>query len=368
MQFIKDKIRRWRATWQPDMYHGWGKTRRYFEGWYIKIVDNTEGYALAFIPGISMSPDGTTHAFIQVLDGKQCTSAYHRFEATDFVPSDTEFNVQIAGNQFSTQKLKLDLPNISGTLILHNPTPWTKMFGAPGIMGWFSFVPFMECYHGVVSLNHRISGTLMVNGKAVNFDNGRGYIEKDWGISFPRGWIWLQSNHFFDKKAVYTEGGVFSATVGEVSNLADGLTSPTNLADALDTESPISLIASVAYIPFLGTHFIGYIVGFWYCNKLHRFATYTGAKMTAQLIDNQVFLSFKDHQYQLDITATKGETGNLISPIKGEMTGKMSESLQGELHIRFYEKEALVYEGTGRHAGLEVAGEVDVLLTSKWRR
>ena len=335
-------IRRWRATWNPDMYHGWGKTRRYFEGWYIKIVDNTEGYAFAFIPGISMSPDGTAHAFIQVLDGKQCTSNYYRFDASDFKPSETEFNLQLADNQFSTQTLKLNLPNIQGSLTFHNPIPWTKMLGAPGIMGWFGFVPFMECYHGVVSLNHTLSGSLNIDGKAVSFDGGHGYIEKDWGISFPRGWIWLQTNHFFEK------------------------------TDKPQTERtpqyPISLIASVAHIPFLGTHFIGYIVGFWYNNKLHRFATYTGAQMKAQLADNQVFISFKDAQYQLDITATKAGTGNLISPIQGEMTGKMSESLQAEIHIKFYERGVLVFEGTGRNAGLEVAGAVDVLLTDKWRR
>lgn len=339
---MKNLIRRWRATWNPDMYHGWGNSRSYFEGWYIKIVDNTEGYAFAFIPGISMSPDGTSHAFIQVLDGKQCTSNYYRFDAADFKPSDTEFNLQLADNQFSTQKLTLNLPNIQGTLTFQNTTPWTKMLGAPGIMGWFSFVPFMECYHGVVSLNHTISGSLTINGKTVSFDNGCGYIEKDWGVSFPRGWIWLQTNHFFEK---------------------------TDKPEKNKTpQYPVSLIASVAHIPFLGTHFIGYIVGFWYNNKLHRFATYTGAKMKAQFVDNQVFMSFKDQRYQLDITAIKAGTGNLISPIQGEMTGKVSESLQANVDVKFYENGQLLFEGTGRNAGLEVAGIVDILLTDKWRR
>jgi hypothetical protein len=315
------------------MYHGWGKTRRYFEGWYLKIVDKTEKYAFAFIPGISMSPDGTAHAFIQVLDGKQCTSAYHRFSSEDFLPSEYDFNLQLADNQFSTQFLTLNLPNIVGQLQFQQTIPWTKMLGAPGIMGWFSFVPFMECYHGVVSMNHTLIGSLEINGEMVDFSGGRGYIEKDWGISFPRGWIWLQTNHFNN-----------------------------------DLNAPISLIASVAHIPFLGMHFIGYIVGFWFKGKLHRFATYTGAKMKAQLIDNQVSLSFKDSQYQLDINATKAGTGNLISPIQGEMTGKVSESLQAIIHIRFFERGTLVFEGDGRNAGLEVAGETAILWTDTWRR
>ncbi len=59
---MKNILRRWPATWEPNMYRGWGKTKSYFEGWYIKIIDAIEQHA--FIPGISISPDGSTHAFI----------------------------------------------------------------------------------------------------------------------------------------------------------------------------------------------------------------------------------------------------------------------------------------------------------------
>ena len=62
--------KRWKALWNPDMYHGWGKEKNYFEGWYFKIVDPTEQYAFAFIPGISIGQENQ-HAFIQVLDGKK---------------------------------------------------------------------------------------------------------------------------------------------------------------------------------------------------------------------------------------------------------------------------------------------------------
>jgi tocopherol cyclase len=322
---MQNLIRRWRALLNPDMYHGWGQSKKYFEGWYFKIVDNTEGYAFAFIPGISMGQNGECHAFIQVLDGKRCTAEYVRFDADSFVPSDQSFDIQLAGNQFSTQKMTLDLPQIKGELTFENTTPWTKMLGAPGIMGWFSFVPFMECYHGVVSLNHTIKGSLTIQGQKIDFTGGRGYIEKDWGQSFPRGWIWLQTNHFDDPD--------------------------------------MSLIASVAHIPFLGSHFIGYIVGFWFQKKLYRFATYTGAKMKTQIIDNQIFLSFKDGKNQLDLTATKAGTGSLVAPLQGDMTGKVNESLQAVIDVKFYERGKLIFEGKGRNAGLEAAGEVDVLLS-----
>jgi tocopherol cyclase len=350
---MKNIIKRWHATWNPDMYHGWGQTKRYFEGWYFKVVDNTEGYALAFIPGISMSKTGEAHAFIQVLDGKKLRTAYHRFDIDDFKPDDTHFSLQLADNQFSTNSIKLNLPDIQGELFFKNTTPWIKMLGAPGIMGWYSFVPFMECYHGIVSLDHSIEGSLTIEGKTVDFTNGRGYIEKDWGISFPRGWFWMQSNHFFEQK--------------NDKNVE-------NIQNAVDEGNPdnggkgVSLIASVAHIPFLGSYFIGYIVGFWFKNKLYRFATYTGAKMKARLDGNHIELKFKDGQYLLEIEATKAGTGNLVAPLQGEMTGKVSESLQAVLHVRFFHKDTLIFEGQGRNAGLEAAGDIEQLLTNEWRR
>jgi len=46
----------------------------------------------------------------------------------------------------------------------------------------------------------------------------------------------------------------------------------------------------------------------------------------------------------------------------------VNESMQGTLHVRFYDRDALVFDSTGRNAGLELAGEVGELLTDEWRR
>lgn len=323
--------KRWQALWDPDRYHGWGKTQNYFEGWYFKVVSPGEDYAFAFIPGISMPATGEAHAFIQVLDGMQSTATYHRFKPADFQPSDQKFALQLAENAFAADHLQVDLPGLRGHLQFSGLTPWPRMLYAPGIMGWFSFVPFMECYHGVVSVNHRISGHLEIAGKRVDFDGGKGYIEKDWGRSFPNAWIWMQSNHF-------------------------------------GPDESVSLMASVANIPWVGSHFVGYIVGFLWEGKIYRFATYTGAKMKAVLGDDRVELGFKDGRHELRITAHKGAGGELVSPIAGEMTGKVNESMQARLEVRFFRRGQLLYEGTGRNAGLEVAGLTKSLLTDTWRR
>ena len=50
-------------------FQGKNKKRRYFEGWYFKVVSPDEQHALAFIPGISMGENGERHSFVQVMDG-----------------------------------------------------------------------------------------------------------------------------------------------------------------------------------------------------------------------------------------------------------------------------------------------------------
>ena len=67
-------------------------------------------------------------------------------------------------------------------------------------MGWYAYVPTMECFHGILSMNHTLTGQLTLNNSKLNFDGGKGYIEKDWGRNFPKNWIWAQSNHFLDSE------------------------------------------------------------------------------------------------------------------------------------------------------------------------
>ena len=319
-------LNRLHATWHPDQYHGWGKTRNYFEGWYFKMVTADEKQALAIIPGISMAADGTQHAFIKVMDGTANQAQYYRFEARDFQPAQRQFALQLSNNFFSGNKIDLQLEHTKGNIRFVNTQPWPKMLGAPGIMGWFSFVPFMECFHGIVSMHHTLEGTLEHQGKIYDFSGGKGYIEKDWGRSFPRAYVWMQSNHF-------------------------------------DTQSEASLIASVAHIPWLNSHFIGFISGFWLEGKLFRFATYTGAKQHLKIENNQVELVFSGPGQTLSIHAQQAEGTALISPLSGAMTGKINESLQAKLQVELMYKGKRIFEGSSHTSGLELAGDLESLKT-----
>lgn len=319
--------KRIQAFFNPEQFHGWGKTKNYFEGWYFKVVNEAETKAFAFIPGVAMDKEGNRQSFVQVLDGKSKTAAYHKFQIKEFISQPGRFSVAVGGNQFSEQQLKLDLPAIKGQLDFSGNVPWPKKIFSPGIMGPFAFVPFMECYHGIVSMDHHIAGQLVIKGETIDFTNGRGYIEKDWGHSFPAAYVWMQSNHF--------------------------------------SESGISLKTSVAKIPWIRKSFTGFIGGLWLHNKLYRFTTYNGSALRKSAITaKKVELVIENKNYRIEILAHRDDATALASPIGGLMDGRIEESMTTEVEVQLLNKKTkqIVFEDTGRNTGLEVAGKIEEIM------
>lgn len=83
--------------------------------------------------------------------------------------------------------------------------------------------------------------------------------------------------------------------------------------------------------------------------------------MKIDLREQGVDLIFTDRKYRLEISAEQGHAGALVSPISGMMTGKVNESMQAKVNVRFFAGKEMLYEGTGRNAGLELAGPVEEL-------
>jgi tocopherol cyclase len=328
-------IRSLRAILNPPAYHGHGKRPPFFEGWYYKLLDASEQARYAVIPGIFLSEDlAEHHAFVQILDGRTGQVTYHRFRPEEFWSADRAFDLRIGPNRFTTEHLSLDIHSpeliISGELRFGDLTPWPVTLTSPGIMGWYAWMPFMECYHGIISLDHGIQGRLAVNDKTIDFSGGRGYIEKDWGKSFPSAWIWFQTNHF---------------------------------------EQPgISLTASVAIIPWVRRSFPGFIVGLWYGGVLYRFATYTGARIEQlDITDEAVTWIIRDRHHRLEMRAVRAGGGLLQAPTTVDMGRRIAETLNARVEMALYTLEGgrarRVFQDTGRHAGLEAVGDLARLRT-----
>jgi len=140
------------------------------------------------------------HSFVQVLDGASGHAAYHTYPTEQFEASRKGFDVRIGRSCFTADSITLDVNTpegpAQGEVRFYELKPWPVTLASPGIMGWYAWVTRMECYHGVLSFDHSIEGGLILNGRNCDWTGGCGYIEKDWGQSFPAAWIWFQSNHF----------------------------------------------------------------------------------------------------------------------------------------------------------------------------
>ncbi|HNR02619.1 MAG TPA: tocopherol cyclase family protein [Anaerolineaceae bacterium] len=312
------------TTLNPGSYHGTNKKPPFFEGWYYKLVSADEKHKVAIIPGVILGKDA--HAFIQVLNGVDGKTTYHEYPLENFITRPPHFSLEIGENHFDGNTLSLNIDDhygqLKGKLQLGPLNPWPVRLWSPGIMGWYAWVPRMECYHGVLSFDHALEGSLTLDGQKMDFSGGCGYIEKDWGQSFPAAWVWFQSNHFKGFNACIT--------------------------------------ASVAIIPWIGRSFRGFIVGLWIEGKLYRFTTYTGSKIDSLIInDDRVNWVLYNNRYRLNIVAQRVEGGLLRGPTRVDMGTRVMETLNASVHVELRSlDEDLLFEGSGEHAGLEVVGDL----------
>lgn len=320
-----------RKIWKPEIFQGAKREKNYFEGWYFKCIsrDETEGHV--FIPGIALSGKDS-HAFLQVFDGKHEKYRYLSYPLDAFTYSKKDFVVNLGKSSFSSKGIHLDVDTpeavIRGDVTLGGLSPWPVTVFSPGAMGWYAFVPKMEDYHGVISFHHPLEGRLTIDGSEIDLSGGKGYIEKDWGTSFPTRWIWMQTNNFSDKRA--------------------------------------SLSLSVATIPWRNGRFTGYIIGFWLDGRLFRFSTYSGGKIEEYKVvsENEVRLVISSKNFDLAVSGVKIGGTDLKAPLEGLMAGHVHESLKSEIEVKLTERMSggIVFSGKGTSAGIELHGDIQGLL------
>jgi hypothetical protein len=321
-------------TLHPHIFQGTHTRRPYFEGWYFKLVSADEQTRYAVIPGMFRGQDpATDHAFVQVLDGMSGRATYHPYPIDAFRADAKQFHVLVGDNVFSDEHIRLNIADdqlsLRGEIRFSGGRGWDVTLIQPGVMGWYMWLPIMECYHGIVNLYTHLTGELTENGTSLNFTGGRGYIEKDWGQAFPSAYIWMQSNHF-------------------------------------DTPNT-SLTASIAMIPLLGRSFRGAIVGFYHQGTLHKFAKYTNAvNERLELTDDHVYWTMRNKTHRLELVAERASGGLLLAPIRTEMHKRVDETMRATVHVRLTALNgAVLFDEHGRNTGLEVHGDLDTLLKAK---
>ncbi len=331
---VKDKSERkgsermLKKVQQPVLFQGNLDKSNYFEGWYYRQVSADQKTSLSFIPAVSLNKNDA-HSFIQYIlvqldeaGEESVQTGYVRFPVSAFQATDTPFSVTIGSSVFSESGMRIDLEDelfrFKGEIGFGPLHPIRTSRLQPNIMGIFGYFPKLECYHGVISMKHDLYGQLEINGDVIDFTGGRGYLEKDWGTSFPKKYIWLQSNQFREPTA--------------------------------------SLFASVAHIPFHVTEIEGFVCNFVIHNREYRFATYTPSHYSIEKVtEDFVHIHLESKKASLEIQAEVLGKGQLIAPVKGTMEKAIEEGISGRISIRLHDKRTgETFMDTGENAGVEI--------------
>lgn len=278
------------------IYYNGVNSSKYFEGWFFRI--SADGFNMSLIPSIS-SCDGEKKAFIQINSdhsSKTLEYDYSEFYADDYV-------ARIGNNEFSTDGIRF-----SGEDWFIDVRFGVNMPLNEDIMGCFKYGT--PCKHKIISMRHAIEGVVKYKGKEYDLNNAVGYIEKDWGKSFPKSYCWIQCNH-------------------------------------LDIGTDCAFFFSVAKlsIPIWGV-ICSFIVG----GKEYRFATYNLSRIK-KLSHGEIIL--QKGELRLIINFAEGDSKELIAPSRGKMQIPIKEDLSGTIRLRLYENDRLLYDTKGVNAGIE---------------
>lgn len=315
--------------------------------------------------------DNDRHSFIMVAHNNK--SHFYRFSNEILSSSTDKFEITINNekNRFSNDQLIIDLYPKEGDdanesfqmnlKLSSHVIPPDLSWIAPGTMGPYSWVPTMQCYHHVLSMKYDIHGTIRINQSETQTVSGVGYLEKDWGSSFPSTWIWGQANQW----------------------------------ENLPATSSASLFFSFALIPwYFNIEFAGFLIIFEHNHEFYRFNTYLQSSIHDLSIDqntNKISIDIYDvlFEYKLHVSTycdgIENMNGSMLYGPRNDRMEKfviemltkgiyfdvrLSKLIQNatmnkddnDLFIQHGYYEDIIFEGRAINVALEITGNVKWLI------
>ena len=181
------------GKYKPSSLKGAFERNKYFEGWFQKIYSSEHQASFVIIYGYATANSPDTFGFIQLLlPGKLPRLLY--FPKNE-ITCDKDRHIMVMGkNKMSKDSIEIDTKDIRIKLNFKNDQLIQTFKNS---MGYSYFVPNLPCYHSVLNAYHFVSGEIRHGDVQYSLVNEMGYLEKNWGTSFPESYLWL---HAIDPK------------------------------------------------------------------------------------------------------------------------------------------------------------------------
>lgn len=265
--------------YKPSSLRGYPERSKYFEGWFQKVYSKKHQASFILIYGYATRNTYDTFGFIQVLIPNEKPKIVY-FPKHELSFDSGQHIVRMGDNCLTMNSIEIstDELDINLSLMNNHPIPTFK-----NSMGYHYYVPTLPCYHSVMNTSHLVSGIIRHKESVFALDEDMGYMEKNWGTSFPENYFWIH---------------------------------------AVDPYNPqISLLFSIAEIQWLGKRFIKHVGHLRIEGKHIDLRALKDISIADRIVsEKKRCMKIKSKELELDIWITYGNKVTFKGPNQGHMS------------------------------------------------
>jgi hypothetical protein len=305
------------STKRYDNFHYLGASHPSFEGFYCKVA-KADGTTIVIICGFARTRE-KSYAFVQV-GSHFCETKYYEYPIESLNINEAGFSFSIQQHLISMQGISIIEKDCEINLTFENFTAWKRTRLRPSIMGALTYVPFVECKHDIVAPHFNASGSIKIEQQALYFNSDAGYIDRNWGKSFPKKYCW-----------------------GHLSGFSDD-----SISIQFAKGSPRWFFLKIP------VH-----IGFLYINgEITTFKSWRGAQIKIKNTDD-FLVRLKNVKYEVQLRFTKDKKLQLKAPDEGNIEEDILEYAGNPTHVMIFKRNKrlpneLIYNETVLNSTLEI--------------
>ena len=174
--------------YRPSSLRGNFERNNYFEGWFQKVYSKQHNASFILIYGYATRNSNDQFGFLQVLIPNQTPEIVY-FSKNE-VSCDIEHHIfRLGNNILTTELIQINMQDLRIDLTLMNKPSRTFK----NSMGYTYYIPNLPCYHSVLNTIQKVKGEIQHKGVNYTLENEVGYLEKNWGTSFPEKYFWIHA-------------------------------------------------------------------------------------------------------------------------------------------------------------------------------
>ena len=196
--------------WNPNGVHKMSSLKQ-FEGWYYRVTEPDSDESWVIIAAYWQDQAGDPRAFIELIQastGATYKQVYEGFNIEAVQAYEGKFELDLGELFLSADYISGSFTDTYGAQIqLELSIEPCAYWGAPKddrnrwTMGWVTELPGPPLKWHVHHLKASASGGILVEQDRelkvqAQFDQAPLHQEKNWGVAFPKRWVWMQSNLF----------------------------------------------------------------------------------------------------------------------------------------------------------------------------